>query len=277
MQLATIKARKVVKVSIVGGAERLISDEQLVRVDLVKWAADPERDAPVRVLISAIDGTAHLGRDFEGLEFDPTSNTSVSAEPVDARTIALRFPRGEQHCAVRLKMDDGTVYQPTLAFTVRLIGAEIASTSDDTTLSLAIYARVPNAFLPGFANYTPSTTSHTRQKAFTQELRLQNAVPNAPSLNWLSECASPHMTSGFRSPGLKSTPIASCTLASRWNARTSPPSRAPTQSTGESTAGSCACSHSATKRCVSWSKRASALLRPVWLPNFDHCMCSYSS
>ena len=83
--------------------------------------------------------------------------------------------------ALKASLDLGSM---TLVSDTSYFDRHTTSTSDDTTLSLAIYARVPNAFLPGFANYTPSTTSHTRQKAFTQELRLQNAVPNA-RFNWI--------------------------------------------------------------------------------------------
>ncbi|WP_165831132.1 TonB-dependent receptor [Sphingomonas pokkalii] len=83
--------------------------------------------------------------------------------------------------ALKASLDLGsmTLVSDTSYFTRRT-----ESASDDTTLSLAIYAGIPDRFLPEFADYTPSTFNRTRQKAFTQELRLQNAN-TAARLNWI--------------------------------------------------------------------------------------------
>ena len=58
------------------------------------------------------------------------------------------------------------------------------SASDDTSLSLAIFAGIDGAYLPGFEDYAPTTASRTRQRVFTQELRLQNANAGA-RFNWI--------------------------------------------------------------------------------------------
>ncbi|WP_084582312.1 TonB-dependent receptor [Sphingomonas azotifigens] len=84
--------------------------------------------------------------------------------------------------AVKASLDLGgmTLVSDTSYFT-----RTTRSASDDATLSLAIYANIPDRFVPAFADYTPTTLNHTKQKAFTQELRLQNANSGA-RLNWIA-------------------------------------------------------------------------------------------
>jgi outer membrane receptor protein involved in Fe transport len=55
--------------------------------------------------------------------------------------------------------------------------------SDDASLSLSVFAGV-DGFLPELGYYSPGTASRTSQKAFTQELRLQDNN-SSDRLNWI--------------------------------------------------------------------------------------------
>jgi outer membrane receptor protein involved in Fe transport len=91
---------------------------------------------------------------------------------------------------------DDEFYLPAVKMTLDFPGMSLVSDtsyfdrrtrtlSDDTTLSLAFSAGITGgAFLPGFEDYTPFTDSHTKQTAFTQELRLQDDN-QTDRFNWI--------------------------------------------------------------------------------------------
>lgn len=86
-------------------------------------------------------------------------------------------------------------YLPALKVELELGGATLVSDtsyfyrttttkSDDSTLSIALLGQTSGAFPAGFVDYVPTTSSRTKQTAFTQELRLQNDNSNEP-FNWI--------------------------------------------------------------------------------------------
>ncbi|MEJ2408970.1 MAG: TonB-dependent receptor [Novosphingobium sp.] len=86
--------------------------------------------------------------------------------------------------AVKMNLDLGSM---TLISDTSYFYRKTRTRSDDTTLSYAFDAGIIDGPfpLPGFENYVPGTLSHTKQRAFTQELRLQNNNVN-DRFNWIA-------------------------------------------------------------------------------------------
>lgn len=85
--------------------------------------------------------------------------------------------------AVKMELDLGSA---TLVSDTSYFHRKTQTQSDDSTLAYAFDAGIAGgAFLPGFEDYVPSTDSHTKQTAFTQELRLQNNNANG-RFNWIA-------------------------------------------------------------------------------------------
>lgn len=84
--------------------------------------------------------------------------------------------------ALAMELDLGSM---TLISDTSYFYRKTRTESDDTTLAYAFDAGIIDGpFLPGFEDYTPGTHSRTKQRAFTQELRLQNNDTNA-RFNWI--------------------------------------------------------------------------------------------
>ncbi|WP_288484560.1 TonB-dependent receptor [uncultured Novosphingobium sp.] len=101
-------------------------------------------------------------------------NLSLNAIP-ESRRDRFYLP------AVKMELDLGSM---SLVSDTSYFTRKTNSVSDDASLSLAIFGGVSGRFLPGFESYTPRTISNTSQKAFTQELRLQNNN-TADRFNWI--------------------------------------------------------------------------------------------
>lgn len=118
------------------------------------------------------------GSRFELATSNPTKvdyNLSLNTRP-ESRSDRFYLP------SLKMELDLGSMslVSDTSYFTRRT-----RTRSDDASLSLAIFAGVTGEFLPGFEEYTPTTGSATRQKAFTQELRLQNNN-SGDRFNWIA-------------------------------------------------------------------------------------------
>ena len=113
--------------------------------------------------------------------------------------LATSDPASEQFRTSLSKLPEShhdTFYLPALKMNLDLGSMSLVSNSsyftrttdtvsDDTTLSLAVFGGYSGPFPAGFENYLSGTRSRTRQAAFTQELRLQNANPN-DRFNWVA-------------------------------------------------------------------------------------------
>ncbi|MDO7835539.1 TonB-dependent receptor [Sphingobium sp. HBC34] len=117
------------------------------------------------------------GSRFELATSDPKKaryNLSLNKSP-ESRRDRFYLP------ALKMELDLGTM---SLVSDSSYFTRRTRTRSDDASLSLAIFAGVTGGFLPGFEDYTPTTRSATSQKAFTQELRLQNNNSN-DRFNWI--------------------------------------------------------------------------------------------
>lgn len=84
--------------------------------------------------------------------------------------------------ALKMELDLGAA---TLVSDTSYFDRKTRSTSDDTTLNIALNAGITGEFPSGFENDTPYTANRTKQTAFTQELRLQDNDSN-DRLNWIA-------------------------------------------------------------------------------------------
>ncbi|CDO35349.1 TonB-dependent receptor [Novosphingobium sp. KN65.2] len=86
--------------------------------------------------------------------------------------------------ALKMQLDLGSM---TLISGTSYFYRKTRTGSDDTTLTYAFDAGIVDGPfpLPGFEDYVPTTQSRTKQRAFTQELRLQNNNSN-DRFNWIA-------------------------------------------------------------------------------------------
>jgi len=118
----------------------------------------------------------------DGSRFElATSNRSKAEFNLSLNKIAEPHKDDFYLPAVKIAWDAGSV---TLTSDTSYFTRKTTTQSDDTTLSLAVFAGITGAFLPGYEGYTPGTASETSQKAFTQEFRLQNNNQSA-RFNWI--------------------------------------------------------------------------------------------
>ena len=83
--------------------------------------------------------------------------------------------------ALKMELDLGVA---TLVSDTSYFTRKTSSTSDDTTLNIALNAGITGDFPPGFENDTFFTANRTKQTAFTQELRLQDNS-SSDRFNWI--------------------------------------------------------------------------------------------
>ncbi|WDF75001.1 TonB-dependent receptor [Novosphingobium sp. KACC 22771] len=83
--------------------------------------------------------------------------------------------------ALKVELDLG---RATLVSDTSYFHRTTRTQSDDATLSLTLFGGVVGTIPSQFQNYAPGTQSHTIQKSFTQELRLQNNNAN-DRFNWI--------------------------------------------------------------------------------------------
>ena len=183
-------------VSLLGGAERLITKDEQVTIGIAKGDL-VERGHSVRVIVMCEDRSAKFGRDYSGIALIPSSN-GVEAELLDARSLALTFPPGEVLAAIRLQSRGRCRYQPTLELCVKISDARVVSPRSSSSEKLDVdigpvvttKLRVVNldAFPDGLQlTYEKEPTFAQRVRLVRSFVREMMKIPNARKAFWVYE------------------------------------------------------------------------------------------